>query len=250
MALVASLSTIYLLAAALGLLRARRFARAVVGLGMELPLRILGMRVTTPDGEKLGARQPAIVVAPHYSWLDPMVLAQALGGKVRFVATKEIENWPFFGFLVNLHGTIFIDRTKRSAVLSQKDQIEAALREGFSVAFFPEGASGNGNRVRRFKSALFSVAMETGLKIQPISIAYTKLDGIPMLRILRPLYAWYGDVDLLTHLKRMLGGGRAEVTVAAGDLLDPRKFGDRKQLALAAEKQITQKVAAMLMAAP
>lgn len=252
-ALIIFLVVVYVAARLPTLVGGKRLARGVIGLSMGMSLKIFGITVAVggeKGGKKPAAPEPAIVVAPHYSWLDPMVLTHALGGKVRFVATEEIKSWPLFGALTSMHDTIFIDRTRRNAVTLQKAQIENALKEGFSVIFFPEGASGGGNRVRRFKSSLFSVAMETGAKVRPISMAYRKLDGIPMMRIFRPFYAWYGGVDLFSHMMRMLGSGRAEVSVVIGKLLEPKNFADRKQLALSAERQITAEVGWLMTAAP
>src|SRR3546814_6911519 len=78
------------------------------------------------------------------------------------------------------------------------------LEAGDDLVLFPEGTSGDGNRVLAFKSALFSVAERRPqgepLTVQPVSIAYTRLDGLPLGRYLRPFFAWYGDMELGPHL--------------------------------------------------
>ncbi len=246
---VVSLLAFFIMALACRLLRWRSGARTVVNWSMGAPLRAIGLKINVLNGkEKL--QEPMIVVSPHFSWLDPLVLTGALGGRVCFVATKEIRRWFLIGGLVAMQGTIFIDRTRRGAVLTQKKQIDQALQKGLSVVFFPEGSSGNGNRLRRFKSSLFSVAMEGNYKIKPLAMAYTRLDGIPMMRLLRPTYAWYGGMALIDHLVTMFGGGRAEVCIYAEKPLDPRKFKDRKQLAITAEKRLRKRVAKLLAACP
>src|SRR3546814_4926008 len=91
------------------------------------------------------------------------------------------------------------------------------LEAGDDLVLFPEGTSGDGNRVLAFKSALFSVAERRPqgepLTVQPVSIAYTRLDGLPLGRYLRPFFAWYGDMELGPHLWHAIGLGRVTVMV-------------------------------------
>src|SRR3546814_16535447 len=86
------------------------------------------------------------------------------------------------------------------------------LEAGDDLVLLPEGTSGDGNRVLAFKSALFSVAERRTqgepLTVQPVSIAYTRLDGLTLGRYLRPLFAWYGDMELGPHLWHAIGLGR------------------------------------------
>ena len=59
--------------------------------------------------------------------------------------------------------------------------------------------------------------------VQPVAISYTRLDGIPLGRYWRPLFAWFGDLDLVPHLWQMVCLGETE---AVGYLvLDHVVFG-------------------------
>ena len=57
---------------------------------------------------------PFIVVANHISWLDIFVLLSVL--PVSFIAKIEIKKWFFLGNLVEMAGTIFIDRNRRKSI--------------------------------------------------------------------------------------------------------------------------------------
>ncbi len=112
--------------------------------------------------------------------------------------------------------------------------MSARLEAGDSLILFPEGTSSDGNRVLPFKSGLFSVAeLEPGgrpLTVQPVSIAYTMLDGLPMGRYLRPFFAWYGDMELVSHLWQWAGLGRLTVVVRFHEPVTLAQFGSRKVL--------------------
>src|SRR5690606_41904311 len=72
---------------------------------MRIPLHVEG---------RLAGPAPVLVVANHVSWLDiPVISAVA---PVSFVAKKEVSTWPFISTLARLQRTVFIDRTRRTAV--------------------------------------------------------------------------------------------------------------------------------------
>jgi len=85
------------------------------------------------------------------------------------------------------------------STVEQRDSIAGRLAAREALILFPEGTSGDGNRVLPFKSALFSVADHTAtgpVTVQPMSIAFTRFDGMPIGRRFRPLFAWYGAMAM------------------------------------------------------
>ena len=110
---------------------------------------------------------------------------------------------------------------------------------------FPEGTSGDGNRVLPFKSSLLSaaeLALGEGptrhVPVQPVSVTYVGLHGVPMGRENRPFFAWYGDMDLVSHLWEALGAGPVDVVVELHPPLTIDEAGGRKELAAAAEAAV------------
>ena len=67
--------------------------------------------------------------------------------------------------------------------------------------------------------------------IQPISIAYTKYNGLSMTRIERMLIAWYGDMNLLNHIYNMIRSGSFEVEVTFHNRIDISEKKSRKDIA-------------------
>ena len=199
--------------------------------------RIFGFDVRTV-GEAANAR-PVLFAANHVSYTDIMVLGSLIPGS--FVAKAEISGWPFFGWLAKLQRTIFVDRQVRSTA-QQRDAITERLAVGDALILFPEGTSGDGNFMLPFKSALFSVVYnrEQPVTVQPVSVAYTRLDGIPIRRELRPHFAWYGDMDLAPHLWRLIGLGRVEAVVEFHPPVALADFSSRKALAQHCEQKVAR----------
>lgn len=192
--------------------------------------RLMGFDVTVRG--TISADNPTLFVSNHISYIDITVLGALINGS--FIAKAEIAGWPFFGYLARLQRCVFIDRRSRASA-RHRDQIAGRLEAGDSLILFPEGTSADGAAVLPFKSALFSVAEcrphGKPLTIQPVSIAYTALDGLPMGRLMRPLVAWYGDMSLMPHLWQMIGLGRVGVTVEFHPPVRGDAFASRKALA-------------------
>jgi len=177
--------------------------------------------------------RPTLFVANHSSYIDIEVFSSLI--PVSFIAKSEVATWPFFGTLARLQRTVFVDRRPRSTA-GQRDDIAGRLAAGDNLMLFPEGTSDDGNRTLPFYSALFSVAerrLADGrpLTVQPVSIAYTELNGFPIGRSLRPLLAWYGDMDLAPHLWHFAGLGRVKVVVEFHPPVSIDAFASRKSLA-------------------
>ncbi len=200
---------------------------------------------------ELAKDRPTLLVSNHVSYLDIPVLSN-LGG-LSFVAKSEVASWPFFGQLAKLQRTVFVDRRRASAA-RQRDAISERLASGARLVLFAEGTSNDGNRVLPFKSALFSVAEraddERKLTLQSVSIAYTKLNGMPIGRGLRPFFAWYGDMDLGSHLRTFAGLGRTHIVITLHPPTDPRAFPSRRALAQHMYAQVSGGVAASLTGRP
>ena len=168
--------------------------------------RLLRIRVRVV-GEPVRDRA-VLFVSNHVSWVDILVIGSI--APVAFVAKREVASWPLVGITAQTaaHGV-----RRPHAPPPDRDaigEIVQRLAAGTSVVLFAEGTSSDGNRVLPFRSALVGAvrarqarSAERGILIQPMSICYTGLHGIPMGRQHRPLVAWYGDLDFMPHIKAL-----------------------------------------------
>jgi 1-acyl-sn-glycerol-3-phosphate acyltransferase len=213
----------------------------------RLALRLVDVRMVT-QGKPLSGH-PVLIVANHISWLDIVVVGAQM--PLSFVAKAEVAGWPLFGTLARLQRTVFVDRTRRHEVGQQASDIGKRLAAGDPMVLFAEGTTSDGNRVLPFRSALIGAAREAltepaveAVWVQPLSIAYTHVHGLPMGRSHRPLAAWAGDIDLVPHLKEVLRRGAIDVTVTWGEPMPYRPGTDRKALTRAVEGQVRRLSAA------
>jgi 1-acyl-sn-glycerol-3-phosphate acyltransferase len=211
----------------------------------RLCCRILGFRIVTSGAPS--ARRPTLFVANHVSYTDITILGALIRGS--FVAKSEVARWPLFGVLAKLQRTVFIER-RMHRTAAQRGALASRLAAGDGLILFPEGTSGDGNRVLPFKSALFSAAESAAgdvpVMVQPVSIAYVRLNGVPMGRLYRPFFAWYGDMEMAPHLWTLLGFGIVTVSVAFHEPVLASAFPSRKALAAHCRSVIAEGVARAL----
>lgn len=213
--------------------------------------RIFGIRVHVT-----GAIEPGggiLIASNHNSWID--IITASSVGPISFIAKSEVDTWPGFGLLARLQRTIYVARDRRSKTAEQRDEIKERLGEGDTIVLFPEGTSSDGNRVLTFKSALMSAAEgtipdgkggEKAIRVQPMSIAYTKLQGLPMNREFRPFFAWYGDMDLVPHLWEAFRLGPIDCEITLHPSMTVEECGSRKALTQKCEAIISDSLARAL----
>jgi 1-acyl-sn-glycerol-3-phosphate acyltransferase len=202
--------------------------------------RLFGIRVRVVGQPVTG--EGVLLLANHTSWLDIVVLSVVT--PLSFVAKAEIAAWPFFGTLARLQRTVFVARERRARTGAIAEEIGARLAAGDCLVLFPEGTSHDGNLVLPFKSALLGAAEATRadgrhVTVQPVSAAYVGCQGMPMGREVRPFFAWFGDMEMVSHLWEALKTGPLDVTVEfhAPATLDTM---NRKELAARARTQIQE----------
>jgi len=98
--------------------------------------------------------------------------------------------------------------------------------------------------------ALGNSTRHSHVTVQPMSLAYLSLSGVPMGRGLRQRVAWYGDAALIPHLLAVLAAGAVDVTVSWGEPVAYDMSADRKAIARDAERSVRRMTAAALRDAP
>jgi 1-acyl-sn-glycerol-3-phosphate acyltransferase len=217
------------------------FYWAMLARMIGLQLRIIGAQ-PAPRTRRPGGR-PIIYVCNHASWLDIL----ALGGTLRacFVAKDDVAGWPLVGTIARLGRTVFVSRS-RQGIGRERDQMQERLVAGDDLILFPEGTSSDGTRVLPFHSSFFAAAYGEGKPlIQPVSVVYDRLAGLPVGRASRSVFAWYGDMELAPHVWRVAQWRGKRVSLLFHPPLDPADFANRKALSQAAWQIVADGAAAL-----
>lgn len=208
----------------------------------------LGLRVEVIGQPATG--RATLLVANHISWTD--IVAVGSVADVTFVAKREVGDWPFVGMMARLQKTIFVDRTRRSDAGRTAQAMGAHMAGGNAVLLFAEGQSDIGTHVLPFRSALVGAAqhamIEAGANdvlIQPVTIAYTRLQGLPVSRNERSLIAWIKSKSVRQNIREILGGPLKDVTVAFGTPIPLGENDNRKLVTKVAEDQVRAMLVAL-----
>lgn len=241
--LVLGFATIFLVPAQMLALRfGWRMAGWLPVLFHRLFLGLFRVRVVV-HGRPPDSGRPTLVLSNHLSWLDIPVLGNLV--PLSFIAKAEVAGWPVIGPFARLQRCIFIDRARKSHTTQVNTEVARRLARGDLIVLFPEGTTGDGNRLLPFRSALVGAARaalaEPSLEqidLQPLAIVYVRRNGLPVTRRERPAIAWYGDMDLAPHLSAFVRAGSIDAIVHWGEPIPFDAASDRKRATADAEAAV------------
>ena len=190
--------------------------------------RLIGMRIRRLGQVADPAGRAVVFAANHSSWLDVAVLGAQL--EACFVSKDAVQDWPGVNLVARLGRTAYVSR-QRASTGRESDVLRQRLDAGDNIVLFPEGTTADGSRVLPFRSSFLSVAGGDDPPIvQPVTIVYDRLAGLPVGRTNRPLFAYYGDMNIGRHFWRLVQCHGFGATLLLHPPLDPRDYPDRKAL--------------------
>ena len=200
-------------------------------------LRRLGIRYSLTGQIPMSG----MVVSNHLSYLDILVYGAAM--PCVFVSKAEVRQWPLFGWLTTMAGTIYVDRTRRTDTRNANESIKRALQQDLRVMVFPEGTSTGGDRVLPFYPSLFEPAVANALPVTPAYLSYEVEGGTVTEDV-----AYWGTMTFFPHLLRLLR--LREIRAAVHFSGSPKVFEDRKTAAQETREQVLQLRAGPTQTAP
>jgi len=129
---------------------------------------------------------PKIIAINHTVGCDPLQLALVLDEKPHFLLQDGLFTIPFIGWLLKETGQIPVYRGTERA----KEAMEQAcslLREGKTIAIFPEGKDVPAGQRIAAKTGVVRMALETGVPIIPLGL-YAPPQHLTPLR-----FQWQGS---------------------------------------------------------
>ncbi|MEJ6593994.1 HAD-IB family hydrolase [Parasphingorhabdus sp.] len=141
------------------------------GLFGDIATALTGCELEVTGEENLWTSRPCIFVFNHQSKADVMILAKLIRRDMGGVAKKEVRDTPVIGKLMELAGTVFIDRANAgSAIKAMAPLIDAVKIDGKSIVIAPEGTRTLSPKLGPFKKGAFHMAIQAGVPMVPIVI--------------------------------------------------------------------------------
>jgi len=186
-------------------------------------LRIAKIRVRVEGLENI---PPGVCIfaANHISNVDPIAFVPAIPRRVSVLLKSELFRIPILSTAMRLAKFVPVDRADKEAAVASVDVALGVLKEGLSLAVYPEGTRSPYGRLKPFKKGTFALAIEAGVPIVPVSISgaqhlmrkgeWTMRPGEIVVRFGPPVdasqYTMERRMELLTRVEELVAAGLPE----------------------------------------
>jgi 1-acyl-sn-glycerol-3-phosphate acyltransferase len=140
----------------------RWWSRFVCGVSL-CPVRVHGR-------EKLEAHRSYVFVSNHQGIYDIFLLYGYLDVPIKWVMKKSLRDIPLVGKACEKAGFVFVDNSSPSAALQTIREAEQRLKNGASIAIFPEGSRTRTGALGKFKKGACQMAIDLHLPVVPVTI--------------------------------------------------------------------------------
>jgi 1-acyl-sn-glycerol-3-phosphate acyltransferase len=169
----------------------------------------LGWSLRTEGRQHIPATGPALLIANHQSFLDPVLVGLGTRRHLRYLARKSLFQNPLFTWVIRMLNAVPIDQ--EGIGKEGIKTILGQLQNGQAVAVFPEGERTHDGQMQPLRPGIHLLIKRTQAPIIPVGIAGA-FDAMPRWRsvpVPAPLF-WPGC--------------RHTIAVSVGKPLDARHF--------------------------
>jgi 1-acyl-sn-glycerol-3-phosphate acyltransferase len=138
----------------------------------RVQLRVTGV-------ENLKENVPYVLCVNHQSHMDIPIVLAAIPVQFRFAAKRELFRIPFLGWHLRRSGHISIDRENPRAAFKSLQKAASAVRNGSSIAIFPEGSTSRDGSIKPFKGGGFMLAARSNIEVVPVTIRGSRQILVP-----------------------------------------------------------------------
>jgi 1-acyl-sn-glycerol-3-phosphate acyltransferase len=186
-------------------------------------LRIAKIRVRVEGLENIPP-SVCIFAANHISNVDPIAFVPAIPRRVSVLLKSELFRIPILSTAMRLAKFVPVDRADKEAAVASVNVALGVLKEGLSLAVYPEGTRSPDGRLKPFKKGTFALAIEAGVPIVPVSISgaqhlmrkgeWTMRPGEIVVRFGPPVdasqYRMERRMELLERVEELVAAGLPE----------------------------------------
>jgi 1-acyl-sn-glycerol-3-phosphate acyltransferase len=175
----------------------------------SMALMTLGYSLRSEGRQRVPRSGPALLIANHQSYLDPVLLGLCSRRHLCFLARKTLFKNPVFAWLIRTLGAVPIDQegVGKEGIRTILEQ----LRAGKAVVVFPEGTRTPDGAMHPLRPGIHLLIKRTEAPIVPVGIAGA-------------YHAWpiWQKIPGLAPL--FLPATRATLAVSVGRTLDAQRF--------------------------
>lgn len=124
--------------------------------------------------EHLVPGQTYIYAANHRSNFDIYLLLAFLPGPFAFIAKESLFRIPLFGQALHRMGCVPVNRENVQQAIRSLNRAAAKVKEGASLAIYPEGTRATIPELLPFKKGVFIMAMRGGQPVAPVALSGTR----------------------------------------------------------------------------
>lgn len=128
------------------------------------------VKVTVEGRENISKNTSYVFVANHQGAYDIFSIYGYLNHNFRWMMKKALESIPLVGYSCRVSGQIYVDNHSPAAIRRTMEDAERQLAGGMSVVVFPEGSRTLDGHVKAFKRGAYTLAVEFGMPVVPLTI--------------------------------------------------------------------------------
>lgn len=147
-----------------------KYVDGLVAVFADKARRWAGVTYDVKGQENIPAEGAVVYAANHNSYFDAPIMMTQVRGMPGFLMKKELGKIPGARLWLESIGCIFVDRSDMRAAATALKEAEENVRNGISMAVFPEGTRSKDGKVGEFKGGAFKIAQRTGVPIVPVAI--------------------------------------------------------------------------------
>jgi 1-acyl-sn-glycerol-3-phosphate acyltransferase len=130
-------------------------------------------RIRVHGKENIRKDETYVYMANHSSLIDTPALFGYLPYQFKIMAKKELFYIPFMGWHLWTSGNFPVDRSDGRKTAKSLRQVIEGVKQGKSLAVFPEGTRTPDGQLQEFKPGAFKIALRAGVPIVPVTIRGT-----------------------------------------------------------------------------
>lgn len=135
----------------------------------KFTVKIIGLNIKI-IGEENIPKEPCCYMGNHTSILDVPILIDSVDKCMGFIAKKEMIHAPFLNFWLKQYKFVTLDRENAREAMKSIKKGADYIKEGYSMAIFPEGTRSKDGKIKEFKKGSLKLATLAKAPIVPVTI--------------------------------------------------------------------------------